>query len=146
MAQIESIIGKEFPEKVIPLINDAKHSIKIIVFDWRWYPQDPGNPVQLFNQAIIRASRRGVEIKVLTNIDEVVRILKSQGIKAQKLISKKLLHAKTMILDGEILVIGSHNYTSSAFQMNHEISAIVRGAEDLQSFINFFNHLYGPIS
>ncbi len=56
---METIIGKEFPQKVIPLIEQAKTSIDIVVFDWRWYPQDPGASVQLFNQAIVRAVRRG---------------------------------------------------------------------------------------
>jgi phosphatidylserine/phosphatidylglycerophosphate/cardiolipin synthase-like enzyme len=146
MVQIQPVIGKAFPEKVIPLIDEAKHSIKIIVFDWRWYPQNLGSSVQLFNQSIIRAARRGVEVKVLTNIEDVVKLLKSQGIKAKKLFSKKLLHAKMMLLDDENLVIGSHNYTQSAFEMNQEVSAIICGAEDLLPFVNFFNNLYGPVS
>jgi len=41
----EYISGREYPVKVIPLIEQSVKSIKIIVFDWRWYPQMPG---QLF--------------------------------------------------------------------------------------------------
>jgi len=139
---IEPIIGKEFPEKVIPLIDEAKQTIRIVVFDWRWYPNDPANPVQLFNQALVRATRRGVDIKAITNIDEIVRILNSQKIKAKKLASKTLVHVKMMIIDEKILIIGSHNYTQSAFTMNQEVSVIIRDPEPLGPFIKFFNNLY----
>jgi len=122
---IESIVGKEFPAKVIPLIDNAHHSIRIIVFDWRWYPNDPANPVQLFNQAIIRAVRRGVRVSIVTNVPEVANILKQNGCIVNKPISDKLIHAKMMLIDSDILVIGSHNYTQNAFTMNFEVSVII---------------------
>jgi phosphatidylserine/phosphatidylglycerophosphate/cardiolipin synthase-like enzyme len=143
---MEAIIGKEFPKKVIPLIEEAKKSIKIIVFDWRWYPHDPANPVQLFNQALVRAKRRGVDIKVLTNMSDIISILNNLGIEARKLTSKNLLHAKVMIIDDEILIIGSHNYTQSAFTMNLEVSIIIKDQQEISRVINYFNNLYEPIS
>ena len=138
----ETIIGKQFPDKVIPLIDKSVKSIDIIVFDWRWYPQDPGASVQLFNQAIVRAVRRGVKVRVITNSGDIVSILNNLGCQAKKLVSKNLVHAKMIILDSEIVVIGSHNYTQSAFQMNYEISVILRDCENISDFFSFFNNLY----
>jgi phosphatidylserine/phosphatidylglycerophosphate/cardiolipin synthase-like enzyme len=138
----ETIIGREFPEKVIPLIEAAKKSIEIIVFDWRWYPQDPGASVQLFNQAIIRAARRDVKIRVIANCEDIIKILTGQNIEAKKLVSKKLVHCKLMIIDGQDIVIGSHNYTQSAFQMNYELSLILFGPENVAEFSSFFNNLF----
>ena len=140
---ITPVIGKEFPEKVIPLIEEAKTSIKIVVFDWRWYPNDPGNPVQLFNQALVRAVRRGVDIKAISNMQDIVSVANSVGIKVRKLATKNLIHAKMMIIDNEILILGSHNYTQSAFTMNQEVSIIIKGREYLERFCKFFEHLYG---
>lgn len=139
---MQSIIGKEFPKKVIPLIENAKNSIKIVVFDWRWYPNDPANPVQLFNQAIIQAKRRGVEIKVVTNIQDVINILKTEKIEAKKPDTSKLIHSKMMIIDDEILILGSHNYTQSAFTMNHEASIIYKGRAELDEYIKYFYNLF----
>jgi len=139
---METIIGKEFPKKVIPLIEQAKTSIDIVVFDWRWYPQDPGASVQLFNQAIIRAVRRGVKVRAIANNDEIVRILNQNGCEAKKLLTAKLVHPKIMIIDNELVVTGSHNYTQSAFQMNYEMSMILRGREEIERIIEFFNNLY----
>jgi phosphatidylserine/phosphatidylglycerophosphate/cardiolipin synthase-like enzyme len=140
--ETEAIIGKQYPEKVIPLIDEAKKSLKIVVFDWRWYPNEPANPVQLFNQAIIRAKRRGVEVKAITNISEVISILKREGCEAKKPATVKLIHAKMMIIDDNIIIIGSHNYTQSAFTMNHEISTIITNETEMTDYIDFFNKLF----
>ena len=139
---METIIGKQFAEKVIPLINNAKQSIDVIIFDWRWYPQNIGCSAQLFNQAIVRAKRRGVKIKVLANSDDIIKILKEIGCEAKKIISKRLLHCKIMIIDDEIAITGSHNYTQSAFEMNYELSVILKGRENIDDIIKFFEHIF----
>jgi len=139
---MQTIIGKEFPDKVIPLIDNAKQSIKIIVFDWRWYPNEPGNPVQLFDQAIIRAKRRGIDISVVSNVQDVVGILKQQNIKAVRPNIAKLIHTKMILIDDKILVIGSHNLTQSAFTMNFELSVIVESETTLDRFAKYFDNLF----
>jgi len=143
---MEAIIGKEFPNKVIPLIDSAKHSIDIIVFDWRWYPQNPGSPVQLFNQALVRAVRRGVKVRAIANNIEIISTLKNVGVQAKKLVTPRLVHVKMMIIDGQKVILGSHNYTESAFQMNYELSVLLDEVEPDNQFLEFFNNLYGTIS
>jgi len=139
---IQSIVGSEFPKIVIPKIDAAKKSIKIVVFDWRWYPSDASNPVQLFNQSLVRASRRGVGISALANNDNIVATLKAVGIDAKKVFTKNLVHAKLMIIDDLVVVIGSHNYTQNAFTMNHEISVTYEDAESAKELTIFFNSLW----
>lgn len=139
---METIVGKQFPEKVIPLLDNAKNSVDIIVFDWRWYPQDPGSQCQLFNQSIVRAVRRGVKVRAIANNNQIVEVLKSVGCEAKKLLTAKLVHCKLMIIDDQIVVIGSHNYTQSAFQMNLELSIILEQPDKMADFKSFFNNLF----
>ncbi len=139
---MEFLIGKQFPARVIPLIDQAKISIEIIVFDWRWYPQEIGSSVQLFNQAIARAAKRGVKIRAIVNNDEIVRVLKSVGCEAKKLASKNLVHCKLMLIDDIILILGSHNYTQSAFYMNFELSVVLYDPENIGDVKTFFENLY----
>jgi len=138
----EVIIGRDFPKKVIPLIDSALSSIRIIVFDWRWYPNDPGNPVQLFNQAIVRAVRRGVKVDAIANSDDIISVLKSVGVNAKKLSAKNLVHAKLLIIDDISIVIGSHNYSQSAFTMNFEVSIYISYFNGVDYLIKFFNSLW----
>jgi len=139
---IQTISGRQFPAIVTPLIDKAKEKIDIVVFDWRWYGSDPGASVQLFNQAILRAVRRGVEIRAITNSLDVINILKKNGLQAKKIISKKLMHCKLMIIDNECFITGSHNYTMSAFHLNEELSVLVTDEENIDSIIQFYNNLW----
>ena len=139
---LEVISGREYPAKVIPLIEKAVSSIDIVVFDWRWYPQDPGAACQLFNQAILRAARRKVKIRVIANNDQIIDILKKEGCEAKRLKTTKLVHCKLMIIDNQTVITGSHNFTQSAFQMNLELSVVIGAGVPKDSFLTFFNNLW----
>lgn len=139
----QSIIGQEFVKKVVPLIDQVKKQILICVFDWRWYENDLSNPAQIFNQSIIRAIRRGVNVQVVTNIPEVVKILKEQGAKVFHPMTTRLVHPKLMILDDEKVIIGSHNYTQSAFTTNFEVSVLLEQPDCIDSLKKFFFNLFG---
>ncbi len=136
------ITGRQFPEKVVPLIDGAKHNIKIVIFDWRWYPNDSSSPAQLFNQAFVRACRRGVKVQVICNISDVFKFLENAGAVCRQTISKNMVHAKMMVIDDDFVVIGSHNYTQNAFTMNRELSVIISNENTFCDFNNFFNTLW----
>lgn len=137
------IISKEFPQVVIPLIDSAKENIDIIVFDWRFYKNDPASPVSLFNQAIARACKRGVSVRCLVQNAGVVDNLIKLGCDARMLNTQKILHTKLIILDRIGIIIGSHNYTQHAFSSNHEASIFVKMADEKNGLTEYFNNLFG---
>lgn len=139
---IKIISGSQFPAQVIPLIEKATKSINVVVFDWRWYPSDAGSSVQLFNQAIVRAARRGVKVCGIVNNDQIVRIFKENGCNFKKIITPKLVHCKLMVIDDEVAITGSHNYTASAFQMNLELSVVIDEADAIAGLQNFFSNIW----
>jgi len=139
---MQAIIGKQYPKIVIPKIDEAKKSIDIIMFDWRWYPNDPGASVQLFNQSLVRAGRRGVNVRAITNFGDIVKTLEKVGVKAKKLRSKNLVHAKIIIIDESIVIIGSHNFTQNAFNMNFEISCMFENSDNAKEYLQYFNNLW----
>lgn len=140
--KIEIAISREFPQKVIPLIERAKKSIAIIVYDWLWYPDQIGANIQLFNNAIIRANNRGIEVRVCVNKRLIAEILRRAGVQVKRLQSSKSLHVKLMIIDNEITIIGSHNYTKNAFNINYEASVILRDEETARKFKEYFNPFF----
>lgn len=139
---MESIIGKNYPRQVIPLIDKAKHSIKIVVFDWRWYANEPSNPCQLFNASIVRASKRGVRVQACVNSEAIKTPLENNNIEVRIPISKNLMHTKMMIIDDNILIVGSHNFSLSAFTLNFETSVIIRDSDEIKKFSDFFLSLW----
>jgi phosphatidylserine/phosphatidylglycerophosphate/cardiolipin synthase-like enzyme len=137
------VIGAEYVQKVVPLINSAIKSIDIIMYDWRWYLDRAEHPVQEFNRALVLAVNRGVRVRCLTNTDLLTKQLNDLKIKARTLKDERVLHAKVIIIDDKLLVIGSHNLTSNAFTRNLETSVILEIPQGQDRFQQFFNNLYG---
>lgn len=137
------VIGSEYSKKVVPLLDNARKSIDLCMYDWRWYLDRLEHPVQEFNRALVRAVQRGVRVRCLTNTDLLTKQLNDLKIKARTLNDQRVLHAKFLIIDDELLVIGSHNLTSNAFTRNLETSVILEIPQGENRFQTFFNNLYG---
>jgi len=135
------LIGREYPKNVIDLINESKNKIDIVIYDWRWYFDEIGSTIQQFNQALLRATDRGVKVRAVVNNDFVSPFLKDSKIEVKKLDSKKTLHIKLVLFDEKVAVIGSHNFTKNAFEINHEISVIIDDEENVKRCQEFFNNL-----
>lgn len=142
MDQITTIIGKEFPEKVIPLIKAARHTIDIVVYSWWWYPDQIGSAIQRFNNAIVNAAKKGVNVKAMLNDYVTINALLQNKVKARTLETERKMHAKLMIIDNKIAILGSHNYSMSAFTLNYEVSVIIQEEKAVQRLRQFFNNLW----
>lgn len=136
------IIGSDYVPKVKPIINGAKHSILILMFDWRWYRHDFSCDTSILNHAFVTAKRRGVAVRAITNYAEIVAILAEQGIEAKKWNSSKILHSKMIIVDGEIVVMGSHNFSESAMTRNAETSTILADKKIATQMTAYFESLW----
>ena len=136
------LVGNEFPKRVIPLIKSAKSSIDIIVFDWRWYPDQVGSNIQIFNNALIKVARNGVRCRAITNFNSNFDVLKSNKINAKKWSSRKTLHTKLLLIDNKIAIVGSHNYTMNAFNINHELSILIDQPAFIERLKHYFNNLW----
>ena len=136
------LVGSDFPKNIIPLFDTAKKNIDIVVYDWRWYPDDPAHAVQQFNAALVRAKSRGVLVRAVINTPELLPVLTKIGIGARCTRDKRTLHAKFIIIDGEQLVIGSHNFTKNAFGSNVEVSIITEILPENTRLAELFENLY----
>ena len=47
-----------------------------------------------------------------------------------------------MIIDNEIAILGSHNYTMSAFTINYEVSVIIQDKEVVNRLKTYFENLW----
>ncbi|MFA7662624.1 MAG: phospholipase D-like domain-containing protein [Patescibacteria group bacterium] len=135
------IIGREYPDFITSLVKQAKQSIKILIYDWRWYSSEIGSSIQNFNNELLNSANRGVGVSVLVNNDYIVPILKDSKIDIKKVNTKKVMHVKMIIIDNKYLVLGSHNLTKNAFELNHEISVFVDDQESVNRCITFFENL-----
>lgn len=140
--QNETIIGSQYPVKVGLLVEQAKFSIDILMFDWRWYKNDMSHPLQIFNQKFVSAVRRGVKVRAITNYAELVDTLNILGFYAKKWTSSSLMHSKLVIIDKKIVVQGSHNFTGNAFTSNLETSLILYDEKIAGEFSEYFKNIW----
>lgn len=135
--------GRQFADAVLELIEKANENIYITTFDWRWYPDNPAHPIQKIYQALQMAKKRGVVVKVLTNIQYMIDKLHEIGISAKKANTKRLLHAKLVVVDHQYIILGSHNMTQNAISANEEISVLIHSEKSAIRSTIFFDKLYG---
>lgn len=136
------IVGAEFSQYVVDCVNNAKKSIEILIYDWRWYENQPAHAVQQFNIAIAQACARGVLVRAILNDDRILPTLIKIGVKAKTLKDHRTLHAKLIKFDNETMIIGSHNLTSNAFSRNLELSIHVKIPQTNNRIAQYFETLY----
>ncbi len=135
-------IGKSYSKRMCDLIDGAQDNILVLMYDWKWYNNDPFSDISQINHAFVRASRRGIKVRALTNYLNVVDQLKLSGIQAKAMNSTKLMHSKAVIVDGKHVVMGSHNFTNNAMKNNIETSLFLEEEHLAKELTDYFNSLW----
>jgi len=52
--------------------------------------------------------------------------------------SGRTTHTKLVIIDGKIVFLGSHNWTQSALQRNHEVSVLIYDEDVAKILLRYF--------
>lgn len=133
---------KIIKNEIIPLINNAKETIDISIF-FLTHKQ--------LNDALINAHKRGVKIRIIndatnaSNRFSIHKSLRSVGIqvKTENFAGKN--HSKIVIIDNEISVIGSLNFTSSGEKSNDENVLVIKNKDIAQDMTKSFNKTWAQI-
>lgn len=127
---------EEFLKKAKELVLYAKHEICIATFKAEITTKSRGKKLKEFFDYCTDAANLGVDVKILTNGKEhrgyipdsnvyALRWLKKTKIKARTFKDARICHAKIIIIDKQIAIIGSHNLSVSSCTKNFEISYLI---------------------
>lgn len=142
---VHPVFSPEDGQEVLDFIDGARHSI-----DMEIYVLSSRDVVE----ALQRAKDRGVDVRIIIEEDvmggengEIFRELDSKGFRI-RYASKayKLTHSKFAIVDGEAVLVGSHNLSNSALFKNREASVIIRDAAVAGEFEEAFERDWGLAS
>lgn len=131
--------GNDCKNAIIDEINKATKSIKICVFTIS------DNDI---SRAIEEAYQRRIEIKIITDDDKSndkgsdIYTLFHSGIEIKTDRSENHMHHKFAIIDDEILISGSFNWTRSASKYNQENIIITDNSVLISKFQNQFEFLW----
>jgi len=113
---------------VVQLIDDAQHTLDIAAFTFSH--RDVA-------QAIVRAHERGVKIRFVMDYTQSRLVtcraidLLEAGIEVRTRRRRGFQHNKYLIIDGEIVMTGSFNFSASADNLNTENVLVIRDAPEI---------------
>lgn len=117
-------------DRLVQLIDSAQKIVRVAMFTWT-HPE--------LTRAVLRAHRRGVQVEVVIDRRqgqgagaETVYLLSGAGIPVSLSRGDGLLHHKMLLVDDEVLVNGSANWTRSAFCRNDDCFVILRPLNESQ--------------
>ncbi len=156
-AEVTDISGTKYFPAVREALSKAERSINLVMFVIELSPYKEDLKADQLINALIDAKQRGVDVEVILdqNVDFVQRRstsdweakiksiraykhLKEAGIKVYYDEPVRYTHAKTIIIDKNIAILGSTNWTESSFNKSNEVNVLIKSkglAEEILSYI-----------
>jgi len=149
-AEIEVMLDKQYYPAALQVIAGAKESINLAVFQIRYYPEHPESPSNLLIDGLVLAAKRGIKVEVcleqskgynpentLDNL-KVAYKLTVGGVKVYLDNPKKTLHAKFLVVDRRLALLGSTNWSYYALNDNWETNLLVDSRKIAEELLNYF--------
>ena len=130
---------KEVYKPIVALYDSAEKSIHLAIYS---LTKDE------FAEALIRAHKRGVEVKVLIDKtqaglrDADDEMLENAGIELRRSKGSGLMHNKFAVIDGIIIYTGSYNHTESATTKNDENYIIIKDKDIAETYEKQFQKIW----
>lgn len=117
---------------IINQLNQAKKQIRVSVYNWT---------LASTGDALIAAKQRGVDVAVV--VDKITPMQKGEqptavaaaGIPIWVDCPEAIHHDKTAVIDGEILITGSFNWSTNAEKRNSENAIVIRDVPTAQAYL-----------
>jgi len=134
------------------MIREAKHSVQVMMFEMGYYDQQSNTPSNLLIKELMDARKRGVKVGVILEVKEgedrttkrnrhTGKILSEGGVEVIYDSLFKTTHAKFMVVDGQLSLLGSTNWTYYALTNNHEVSVLIRSKELAKALVDYVNQV-----
>ncbi len=149
---VQLVMDEQYFQVAKKMIQEAKSSILIMMFEMGYYEKHPNTPSNILIRELIEAKKRGVRVEVLLEVREGKdrtternlhsgKILSGGGVKVIYDSLLKTTHAKWMVVDEEMALVGSTNWTYYALTNNHEVSVLIRSKAFAKSLIHYFDQV-----
>ncbi len=161
--RIIPINDRQYYPLVLSTINSANRSINMVMYEIKWYGNPDGDyhDVSKLGVALVEAQERGVDVKIILDDgrgygfenDDLISwaenwrdYFESHGIEVKFDWSNETTHDKLLIVDDEIVIVGSTNWSTSALDYNHEANVYIEGKEVAQQYNQYFYSLWNTYS
>ena len=108
---------------------------------------NPDNPVSILLKDLIDAKERGVYVKVVLDDSRfkqnynAYKLLKEAGIDISLDTPYKLLHAKAAVIDSNISIVGSYNWSKASLYNNIEYASYLESEVEAKKLITYIDDI-----
>ncbi len=149
---VQLVTDAQYFEVAKKMIQEAKSSLRVMMFEMGYYEKHPNTPSNLLIKELIEAKRRGVKVEVILEIREGDDRTTKRNREAGKILSDggvevtydplfKTMHAKAMVADGEVVLVGSTNWVYSSLTSNNEVSVLIKSKELAKALNDYFHQV-----
>lgn len=148
------INSRDYAPNAVKLFNMAEKTIKAVIYQARYYPDynDPGSSYNLMYDALINASKRGVEVSIIVDQsswnasstlknEEFAEYMRQYGVKVYFEPPDITTHSKIVVVDNLYTIVGSTNWSFYALDRNNECSVIVKSGPVASAYDKYFERL-----
>ncbi len=140
--EITPVVNRDYFPTALEAFNGAKGSIHVILL-----VMSSGYGVDELKDALVGARKRGVEVKVLLEDgikanQATIAYLRSMGIETKPDDGARLTHNKILIIDGEKVLLGATNWSTSSLNYNNETNVLIQSPVIADYFENYFQALW----
>jgi HKD family nuclease len=147
--KVTPLVNREFFPALVAAVDEARGEILISVFSFKAGVHKRSRP-DILVEHLARAVERGVDVRVVledssdpgSNVArqnaKTKNILEKRGVKVYMDEPARTTHTKLVVVDQRLVFVGSHNFTSSAFGHNNEITMMIEQsglAEEVRAYI-----------
>ena len=139
------IPGRDYFSTLTTEIDKARSSIVAAVYLFALYPSRSQAQTTQLAASLVAAKKRGVAVRIVLDKGEssgaiaeddvnannrmAYEYLRSQDIDVLFANISAVMHAKVVIIDSAVVVLGSANWSESAFSRNTEANAVIRSKD-----------------
>lgn len=145
-------VKKDYSNQLRSLLDNAQKRIHIIMYGIRYYPQYQDSIVNTMLNDLIRAKKRGVEVKVLLEKSdynqklnsfngEAAQYLENNGVEVRFDPLEVTTHAKLIIIDDTTL-LGSSNWGYGGLELYLGSNIILLDPQITASYEKYFQRLW----
>jgi phosphatidylserine/phosphatidylglycerophosphate/cardiolipin synthase-like enzyme len=135
------LVDGDYREALLQALDAARERIDIVMFSTIIYDDSSSkHPVRQVLDRVIARHRAGVAVRVVLDhgippskrrpgedppSDQAYAVLKDAGVPVRWDEDDRTTHVKCVVIDGKTILMGSHNWSSSALTKNREWSVLL---------------------
>ena len=145
-AEVVPISDRGYFPAVHKALQEAKNSIHIAAFELKYYPNNTGSNENLIVEDIISASRRGLDVRIVVDeysqANNAYDYLRASGVNIKQDKKDVTTHAKLVVIDGRVVILGSTNFSYFALERNNEVDVLIASEKVAAYFNDYFESLW----